>query len=161
MNEIDDNRSVHDHPRSTARIATHPIHPMLVPFPIVCFIGAFVGDIMFTQTGALGWSTASKWLLAVGLATAALAAVAGLIDFFGDPRVRALGDALKHMLANVTAVVIEAVNLALRLGNTDFVGSTGIYLSGLVVLILLYSGWKGGELVYRHGVGVLDGDRAH
>lgn len=161
MSEIDGNRSVHDHPRSTARIATHPIHPMLVPFPIVCFIGAFVGDIMFTQTGALGWSTASKWLLAVGLATAALAAVAGLIDFFGDPRVRALGDALKHMLANVTAVVIEAVNLVLRLGNTDFVGSTGIYLSGLVVLILLYSGWKGGELVYRHGVGVLDGDRAH
>ncbi len=157
MDEID---HVHDHPRSTARIATHPIHPMLVPFPIVCFIGAFVADIMFTQTGALGWQTASKWLLAVGLATAALAAVAGLIDYFGDTRIRALGDALKHMLANVTAVVIEAVNLALRLGNTDFVGSTGIYLSGLVVLILLYSGWKGGELVYRHGVGVLDDGQA-
>ena len=159
MNDIDDNRGVHGHPRSTARIATHPIHPMLVPFPIVCFIGAFVADIMFTQNGALGWQTASKWLLAAGLATAALAAAAGLIDFFGDPRVRALGDALKHMLANVTAVVIEAVNLFLRLGNTDFVGSTGIYLSGVVVLILLYSGWKGGELVYRHGVGVLDNDR--
>jgi uncharacterized membrane protein len=159
MNDID--RAGHGHPRSTARIATHPIHPMLVPFPIVCFIGAFVADIMFTQSSALGWQTASKWLLAVGLATAALAAVAGLIDFFGDPRVRALGDALKHMLANVTAVLIEAANLFLRLGNTDFVGSTGIYLSGLVVLILLYSGWKGGELVYRHGVGVLDGDRAN
>jgi uncharacterized membrane protein len=65
------------------------------------------------------------------------------------------------MVANVIAVLIEAANLYLRLDNPDFIGSTGVYLSGLVVLILLYSGWKGGELVYRHGVGVLDRDRAH
>jgi uncharacterized membrane protein len=67
-----------------------------------------------------------------------------------------MGDALKHMIANVTAVVLEAVNLALRLGNNDFIPSTGVYLSVVVVLILLYSGWKGGNLVYRHGVGVHD-----
>jgi uncharacterized membrane protein len=152
----DDRGTIHDHPRSTARIATHPIHPMLVPFPIVCFIGAFVADIMFNSNGEQGWATASNWLLGVGLAMAALAAVAGLIDFLGDDRVRGLGDAVKHMLANVTAVVLEAVNLVLRIGNTDFITSTGIYISGVVVLILLYSGWKGGELVYRHGVGVLD-----
>ena len=160
MNEYDDNRGVHDHPRSTARIATHPIHPMLVPFPIVCFIGVFVVDLLYVR-GDTGVATASNWLLGIGLATAALAAIAGLTEFFGDSRVRALGDAAKHMVANVIAVLIEAANLYLRLGNPDFIGSTGIYLSGLVVLILLYSGWKGGELVYRHGVGVLDGDRAH
>jgi uncharacterized membrane protein len=160
MNDYDDNRGVHDHPRSTARIATHPIHPMLVPFPIVCFIGVFVVDLLYLR-GDTGVATASNWLLGIGLGTAALAALAGLTDFFGDPRVRALGDAVKHMTANVIAVLIEAANLFLRLGNPDFIGSTGVYLSGLVVLILLYSGWKGGELVYRHGVGVLDGDRAH
>ena len=152
----DDRGGYHDHPRSTARIATHPIHPMLVPFPIVCFIGTFVADIMYTSNHVDGWAVASNWLLGVGLATAALAAVAGLIDFLGDQRVRGLGDAVKHMLANVTAVVLEVVNLVLRLGNRDFIDSTGIYISGIVVLILLYSGWKGGELVYRHGVGVLD-----
>ena len=152
----DDRGGVHDHPRSTARIATHPIHPMLVPFPIVCFIGAFVADIIYVSNQSDGWATASQWLLGVGLLTAALAAVAGLIDFLGDQRVRGLPDAIKHMLANVTAVVLEAVNLVLRLGNRDFIESTGIYISGIVVLILLYSGWKGGELVYRHGVGVLD-----
>jgi uncharacterized membrane protein len=146
----------HGHPPSTARIATHPIHPMLVPFPIVCFIGTFVADIVFRSNGEAGWATASHWLLGIGLATAALAAIAGLVDFLGSDRVRRLGDAVKHMLANVTAVVLEAVNLVLRLGNDDFIRSTGIYMSGLVVLILLYSGWKGGELVYRHGVGVLD-----
>ena len=88
---------------------------------------------------------------------AALAAAAGLTDFLGDERIRRLGDALKHMLANVVAVVLELVNLVLRLNNSDFIPSTGVYISGVVVLILLYSGWKGGDLVYRHGIGV--GDR--
>ena len=157
MNDYDDNRGVHDHPRSTARIATHPIHPMLVPFPIVCFIGAFVTDLLYVR-GDTGVATASNWLLGIGLVMAALAALAGLTDFFGDQRVRGLSDAVKHMAANVLAVLIEAANLYLRLDNPDFIGSTGVYLSGLVVLILLYSGWKGGELVYRHGVGVLDRD---
>jgi uncharacterized membrane protein len=87
---------------------------------------------------------------------AALAAIAGLTDYLGDERIRRLGDALKHMLANVTAVIIELVNLVLRLNNPGFAQSTGVYLSGVVVLLLLYSGWKGGDLVYRHGIGVHD-----
>jgi len=143
-------------PHSTAKIADHPIHPMLIPFPIVCFVGAFVTDIVYKQNNDLGWARASMWLLGVGLVMAALAAVAGLTDYLGDERIRRLGDALKHMLANVTAVVIELVNLVLRLNNPGFAQSTGVYLSGVVVLILLYSGWKGGDLVYRHGVGVHD-----
>ena len=143
-----------DHPRSTATIAGHPIHPMLIPFPIVCFVGAFVTDVVYSRNLNPGWATASHWLLGIGLLMAALAAVAGLTDYLGDDRVRRLGDALKHMLANVTAVVLELVNLVLRLGNNDFIASTGVWISAAVVLILLYSGWKGGELVFRHGVGV-------
>jgi uncharacterized membrane protein len=143
-------------PQSTAKIADHPIHPMLIPFPIVCFVGAFVTDIVYTRGQDPGWATASDWLLGVGLVMAALAAAAGLTDYLADDRIRRLGDALKHMLANVAAVVLEAVNLALRINNRDFIDSTGVYISGLVVLILLYSGWKGGDLVYRHGVGVYD-----
>ena len=152
---MSDNRS-HTHPRSTAKIGGHPVHPMLVPFPIVCFIGAFVTDIVFNSNNDQGWATASFWLLGIGLVMAALAAVAGLTDFLGDDRVRGLSDAVKHMLANVTAVVIEVVNLALRINNPDFIHSTGVYLSGVVVLILVYSGWKGGDLVYKHGVAVYD-----
>ena len=60
------------------------------------------------------------------------------------------------MLANVTAVALELVNLVLRLKNPDSIASPGIYLSGIVVLILVYSGWKGGDLVFRHGIGVRD-----
>jgi len=53
-------------------------------------------------------------------------------------------------------VVLEVVNFVLRLKNPDSIASTGVYLSLVVVLILLYSGWKGGDLVYKHGVGVHD-----
>ena len=150
------NSESHDHPHSTARIGGHPIHPMLIPFPIVFFVGTLVTDIGYSRNLDPGWATASHWLLAIGLGFAALAAVAGLTDFFGDQRLRNLGDALKHMLANVTAVVLELINLILRLNNPDFIRSTGVWISVVVVLILLYSGWKGGELVYRHGAGVED-----
>jgi uncharacterized membrane protein len=144
------------HPHSTARIGGHPIHPMLIPFPIVCFILTFVTDVVYSRNHDAGWATASHWLLIVGLVMAAFAAVTGVTDYLGDERIRRLSDALKHMLANVTAVVLELVNLILRLKDPGFISSTGVYISGVVVLILLYSGWKGGELVFRHGIGVRD-----
>jgi uncharacterized membrane protein len=144
------------HPRSTARIAGHPIHPMLIPFPIVCFIGALVTDIVFLNNQDAGWATASRYLLGIGIIMAALAAVAGLTDFMGDDRIRRASDALKHMLANVTAVVLEIVNFFVRLNNDSAISGIGIILSAVVVLILIYSGWKGGDLVFRHGIGVDD-----
>jgi uncharacterized membrane protein len=142
------------HPHSTAKIGDHPIHPMLIPFPIVCFILTFAADIAYGRTADAFWATGSKWLLGIGLVMAALAAVAGLTDYVGDAKLRSSSDALKHMLANVTAVVLEFVNFFLRLNNPDFISSTGVYISGIVVLILLYSGWKGGDLIYRSGVAV-------
>ena len=141
-----------EHPRSTAKIGDHPIHPMLIPFPIVCFILTFVVDVLYVR-GNTGVAEVSKWLLGIGLVMAALAAVAGLTDFLGDKRIQG-SDAIKHMLANVMAVVLELANLLLRLKNDAFIGSTGVYISGVVVLILVYSGWKGGDLVFRHGIGV-------
>jgi len=75
------------HPRSTATIAGHPIHPMLIPFPIVCFILTFILDIDYSR-GDTGVAEASTWILGFGLVMAALAAVAGLTDYLGDERVR-------------------------------------------------------------------------
>ncbi len=150
----------HTHPHSTARIGGHPIHPMLIPFPIVCFIGTLVADIVFLSNRDPSWAIASRYLLGIGIIMAALAAVAGLTDFVGDARIRHASDALKHMLANVTAVVLEIINFFVRLHSDAAIGRIGIYLSVIVALILLYSGWKGGDLVYRHGIGVEDGTGA-
>ena len=146
----------HSHPQSTAKIGGHPIHPMLVPFPIVCFVLTLIVDIVFLNNNDPGWATASRWLLGTGLVMGALAAVAGLTDFMGSDRIRSSSDALQHMLANVTAVVLEIVNFIIRYNSDNAIGGIGVYLSGATVLILLFSGWKGGELVFRHGIGVID-----
>ena len=156
MDDIHTQHPTHGNPSSTAKIGGHPIHPMLVPFPIVCFVGAFATDIAFMGSGGPAWANASTWLLGVGVGMALLAATAGFIDFFGDPLVRGHSDAVKHMIANISAVALEAINLVLRLGDAASIGSAGVYMSGIAVLILLYSGWIGGELVFRHGVGVID-----
>ncbi|WP_309088710.1 DUF2231 domain-containing protein [Phenylobacterium sp.] len=146
------------YPRSRASIAGHPLHPMVIPFPITLFVAAFATDVGFLVTGREGWAAASVWMLGAGLAMAALAAVLGLIDFMGDRAVRGMRPAWLHMLANVMAVLLEAVNLYMRTtqGATEAVAPAGIILSGVVVLLLVYSGWMGGELVYKRRVGVAE-----
>ena len=144
-------------PRSTAQIAGHPIHPMLVPFPIAFLVATFVSDLMFWRTGNPGWATASLWLLGAALIMAALAALAGLTDFIGEVRIRQLSTAWLHMIGNVVAVLLSAVNWYLRFaGGEAAVLPTGILISLLVVLILVYTGWQGGKLVFIGRVGVAD-----
>lgn len=144
-------------PRSTAQIAGHPIHPMLIPFPIVFFVSTFVCDLVFWKTGYPIWATVTLWLLGAGLIMAALAAVMGLIDVFGDARIRNLSDAWLHAGGNIVAVLIELYNWYSRYehGSAAIV-PTGLVLSLIVTLILLFTGWKGWEMVYRHRVGVAD-----
>src|SRR4029077_19487248 len=77
-------------PRSTAKVEGHPIHPMLVPFPIAFFVATFAADIGYATMGNTGWVLATEWLLGAGLLFAGLAAIAGLTDFFGDRRIRRL-----------------------------------------------------------------------
>jgi len=142
-------------PRSTMQLLGHPIHPMLVPFPIAFFIGAFLADLAWLKTEDAFWATAACWLLAAGLVGAALAALAGLTDFIGDGRIRSLGAAWAHMLGNFTVVIIELVNLCLRLNDpAAALPSPGAYLSGAAFLLLGATGWLGGELVFRHRVGI-------
>jgi uncharacterized membrane protein len=147
-------------PKSTAQIAGHPIHPMLIPFPVAFFVGAFVCDLAFWGTGNAMWATGGIWLLGAGLIMAALAAVAGLTDFLGDERIRGLNDAWWHAGGNVLAVVIELVNWYLRYsGGSAAVLPTGLILSLIVVCILLFTGWKGWDMVYRGRVGIAEAPR--
>lgn len=144
-------------PQSTAKIGGHPIHPMLIPFPIALFVSTLVADLVFWRTGAPGWGQATVYLLAGGLFMAALAAVAGITDFLGNREIRRLNAAMQHMIGNVTAVVLEIVNLILRLAGGDAaILPWGLILSLVVVGILLFTGWKGWEMVYREHVGVSD-----
>jgi uncharacterized membrane protein len=144
-----------DHPRSTAKIAGHPIHPMTVMFPVILFLGTWACDILFWLTGELFWATLGLLSLGLGIVAAAIAAIFGLIDYLGDRRVRELRAANHHLVGNVLVVGVEIANWATRFtGGPGSIAPTGLILSTVAVLLLGYSGWKGATLVYEHGVGV-------
>jgi uncharacterized membrane protein len=142
--------------RSTAQIAGHPIHPMLVPFPIVCFVGALVTDIAYWRSAQMMWADVSAWLLVIGMIMGSLAAIAGLIDFLGNQLIRATAPAGPHMVGNVVAMLLALLNTLVHTRDAwTSVVPTGLILSLITVLILPVTGWFGWAMVYRHRVGVL------
>ena len=145
-------------PKSTASIAGHPIHPMLIPFPIAFLAATLACDLAFWNTGNASWAVASMWLLGAALVMAALAALAGLTDFLGERRIRSIKAAWLHMIGNVIAVLLSLINFYLRFAGGAEAGvfPWGLWISLIVVLLLLFNGWKGWELVYRHRVGIAD-----
>ncbi|SDO24317.1 Uncharacterized membrane protein [Methylobacterium phyllostachyos] len=147
-------------PQSTAQVAGHPIHAMLVPIPVVCFVGTLVTDIAYWITANMQWANFSAWLLSVGLIVSALAVLAGLIDFFGDRRIREIRTAWIHAAGNAVALALSIVNVFVHSRDAyTSVVPTGLVLSAMVVLILGVTGWLGASLVHRHGVGVEVGER--
>lgn len=144
--------------RSTVSVNGHPIHPMLIPFPIAFLIGAFVTDLAFWGTRDVFWAAASSWLLLAGLIMGLIAAVLGLTDFLTIQRVRSQWTGWAHFLGNGLVLILALVNLLIRAG--DPVGTIlpgGLILSAITFVVLLFTGWLGGELAYRYKVGVLEG----
>jgi uncharacterized membrane protein len=146
-------------PSSTARIAGHPIHPMLVPFPIAFFTLALVMDIAYWQSSNLTWKHFAEWLLLAGLVMGGLAAVAGAVDLLGSRDVRSRGPVWPHAIGNAVVMLLAFLNSLVhaRDGWTG-VMPWGLALSAATVLLMLVTGWLGGSLVYRHGVGIRPSD---
>lgn len=144
---------------STAAIAGHPIHPMIVPFPLAFLFSVVVTDLVQLTTGDPFWARLSFWLLAAGLLTGALAAVFGLTDFLTISKVRMHTAAWVHFIGNVGAVSLAFINLLLRWDDpSESVGNFQLILSAVVSLLLIVTGWFGGELSYRHRIGVVGRD---
>lgn len=144
-------------PVSTARVAMHPIHPMLVPFPIVCFVGALITDIAYWRTAEMMWADFSAWLLFAGLLLGVLAAIAGLIDFVGSRRIPLMAAAWYHLVGNIVVLLLALFNCFVHSRDAwTSVVPEGLVLSALTVLVMLFTGWMGWEMVYRHRVGVAE-----
>jgi uncharacterized membrane protein len=147
-------------PVSSANLMGHPMHPILITLPIGFFVATFLFDLIFWRTGTEAFATGALWLLGAGLVAAAAAAVTGLIDFLGDRRIRALGDAWQHAIGNVILVLVQLFSFYQRYRyGTSAVVPLGLVLSLIAVCILLFTGWKGGEMVFRHRVAVYDEPR--
>ena len=138
---------------SPASVAKHPIHPMLVVFPIGLWTFSLVCDVAYaTGWGDPIWSDMAFYTMAGGIAGALLAAVPGFIDFLSlSGGVRSI--ALTHLLINLGIVGLYALDLFLRLGSIPG-AILPIALSSLGMVLLGVSGWLGGELVYVHNIGV-------
>src|ERR1051325_882178 len=129
--------------RSAANINGHPIHPMLIPFPIAFFIGALVADIVALALTDATWGHMASWLDIGGVAMGLLAAFPGLIDYFATvpPNSTAKQRATKHMLLNIMIVAIFFfANIARIPGDLRPSGTT-LLLEAIGALLLVISGW--------------------
>jgi uncharacterized membrane protein len=148
--------------RETSRLiwfAKHPIHPMLVPVPIVCFVGTLLTDLTYWWTADMMWADFSAWLVTVGVITGWLAALAWLIDFLGGRLINEQSSAWPHVTGNAVALVVATLNMLVHTHDAwTSVVPWGLALSALVVLILLFTGWMGLSTADRHRVGVVAHD---
>lgn len=147
---------------SRAKILGHPIHQMLIPFPLGLLGTAVVFDIVYLIWGNPTMVTVSFWMITAGIIGALAAAPFGFFDFLAIPsgtRAKTVGRV--HGIGNVIMLLLFAGSWYLRYSSQDLVP----HLPSMLALALSFSGfalsaatgWLGGELVGRLSVGVDDG----
>jgi uncharacterized membrane protein len=139
----------------------HPFHPALVALPIGAFFISVIADVAsFFVDNPATFRTMSFWAICIGLASALLAALFGLMDLFAIPRgTKAFATGITHMVLNLIVVGLFAVNALIR--RPDITANAAIEglpfaLSLVAIAFLGASGWLGGKLAYRYGVRVAD-----
>lgn len=144
---------------SPASISGHPVHPMIIPFPIGLWVFSLIADLIYLWRGNPVWRDyIAFYCLLGGIIGAAVAAVPGLIDWgsLKDPKVVKIAN--WHARLNVIALLIFAASFYLRTtGGSGLVSgsySIPIALSVVGVILISISGYLGGEMVFKHGVAV-------
>ena len=141
-----------------AKLLGHPIHQMLIPFPLGLLGTSIVFDIAYLVSGNGRWADIAYWLIVAGLLSGLVAAVFGTIDFLAIPRnTRAWRIGLLHGVGNVVVVGLFAGSWLLRRGDPEDPSLVAIILAFAGVGLAGVTGWLGGELVDRLGVGVHEG----
>jgi uncharacterized membrane protein/nitrite reductase/ring-hydroxylating ferredoxin subunit len=142
--------------RSKASFKGHPIHPALIPFPFAFLYGAFFFDLAGRLAERPAWWTTGAYLSLLGVVSALVAAVPGFIDYFKTVPPKSSGKrrATKHMLVNLTAVVLFVGAWLLRGQPEAMPGDAVLALELAGVALLTAGGWMGGVLVNRNLIGV-------
>ena len=137
-----------------ATVAEHPVHPMLIPFPIALWIFSLAGDLIYLfGFGGAVWKDIALYTMVGGIVGGVAAAIPGYIDYrsLSDPVIVRV--AQMHMIINVALIILFTIDAGLRILNgTEAL--LPVFLSVLGVAGLGVSGWLGGELVYVQGVAV-------
>lgn len=138
-----------------AKIFGHPIHQMLIVLPFGMLAGSFLFDVVHLFDEGGPWAQIAYWLIVAGVLSGLLAAVFGLIDWLAIPvntRARRIG--AWHGLGNVLLLALFAGSWLLRREAPMDPSGTALLLSACGIVVSLVTGWLGGELVDRLGVGV-------
>jgi uncharacterized membrane protein len=144
--------------KSRARLLGHPIHQMLIVFPLGLLAMAVVFDLLAIGLGDGYWSEIAYWMIAAGVVTGLLAAPFGTIDWFSIPSgTRAKRIGAVHGIGNVVVVLLFAVSWLMRGDAPAAPHALALVLSFAAGSLALFTGWLGGELVDRLGVGVDEG----
>ena len=143
---------------SKAKLLGHPIHPMLIVFPLGLLTMAVIFDLIHLGTANGYWAGISFYLIAAGVIGGLLAALFGLIDWVAIPRgTRAKNIGLVHGLGNVAVIVLFIVSWLMRRNLPESPSLVAILLGLIGLGLSLMTSWLGGELVDRLGVGVDNG----
>lgn len=148
---------------SRVAVLQHPLHPMVVVFPISFLMFTVVSDAVFWWRGDEFWALVSFWLCTVGLSVGVIAALLGLADFILMKKVRQHVVAWSHMIVGIMVLSLAATNVQLRWDDpVAAVLPWGIVVSAVLALMVSITGWLGGTLTFRHGIGtyVHDNDTA-
>jgi uncharacterized membrane protein len=140
---------------SKAKIMGHPAHPMLIVFPLGLLATSLIFDIVYLITNDGKFAEVAFWMITAGVIGGLLAAIFGLWDWLAipdDTRAKTIG--MWHGLGNVVVTGLFIVSWLIRLGDVRNPNIAAIVLSIVGVVLALFTGWLGGELVDRLGIGV-------
>jgi uncharacterized membrane protein len=144
--------------RAKARLLGHPIHQMLIVFPLGLLGTSLIFDLVHLATGNPSFAEVSYWLIVAGILSALVAAPFGAIDWLAIPTgTRAKRIGLLHGGGNLVVVALFVLSWLVRRDAPGSPEGLAIGLAGLGVVLSLGTGWLGGELVDRLGVGVDEG----
>ncbi len=144
---------------SRTKLLGHPIHPMLIVFPLGLLATAVVFDVGYLLTNNEDLATFSFWAILAGVIGGLAAAIFGVVDWLAIPdETRAKGVGLLHGAGNVVVTALFALSFVLRMDNPAYLPDPLPFVLALGgALLALVTAWLGGEMVYRLRVGVDDG----
>lgn len=143
---------------SQIAILGHPIHAMSVAFPVALTFCAFGADLLYWWTAETFWARAALWATGTGFMFGILAGFSGTAELLFVPGIRARAAAWTHFIIAVTLLALLGANWGHRLyGYIDAVLPYGILLSALCVLLVAFTGWHGGKLVFEFRLGTSKG----
>lgn len=139
---------------SRAAIAGHPLHPMMIHFPVAALLGLVASDLAYLWSDDPFWWRASLWLAGIGSLGGWLASLAGLIDLLTVERIRLKITAWCHAIIAVMMLSLATLNWLLRYQGPDGMQLWCLYLSLLTAGLIALAAYLGGRLVYEQAVGV-------